>query len=110
MEEKGETLWLPWADWLILIAVLLCVAFVTALLARVTPLRIAIASATGAAAIVLEAGYIPSILAHYRTFFGKQRAKDQLPRERGEPAEMAFVILTGVAAVIAFGLVFCQQR
>jgi phosphoglycerol transferase MdoB-like AlkP superfamily enzyme len=110
MDEKGERLWVPWADWLVLLAIALCVAFVIFLLARVTPCRIAFASAAGASAIVLEAGYIPSILAHYRILFGKDRTKQRLPRERGEPAEMVFVTLTVVLAVIAFAFVHCQQR
>jgi uncharacterized RDD family membrane protein YckC len=110
MEEAGECLWLPWADWLILLAIFLCVAFVILLLATVTPSRVAIASAAGAAAIVLEAGYIPSILAHYRIFFGKRRARDKILRERGEPAEKISVILTLVVATLVFVFVVWRQH
>jgi hypothetical protein len=109
MEEAGEPLWFPWSDWLILLAIALCVAFVISLLGKITPCRITLACAAGASAIVLEAGYIPSILAHYRIWFGKERTKRHILRERGEPAEKVLVILTGVAAVAAFVFVFCQQ-
>jgi len=110
MEEADERVWLPWADWLILIAVALCVVFVVLLLATVTRWRIAFASAAGAAAMVLEGGYIPSILAHYRILFGKDRAEKGILREPGEPAEVGFVIVTAVVAALTFGFVFCQQH
>jgi hypothetical protein len=70
----------------------------------------AFASAAGAAAIVLEAGYIPSILAHYRIWFGKDRQKKGVLREPGEPAEMGFIILTSVLAAFTFAFVLCQQH
>lgn len=110
MEKHAERLWLPWADWLILLAIALSVTFVVLLLAGITPTRTAFASAAGASAIVLEAGYIPSILAHYRIWFGKERHTKHAPRDPGEPAEKGFVILTCLIAAIVFGTVFCQQH
>ena len=107
MDEKNERLWVPWADWLILLAIGLSAAFVVLLLAKVTPIRTAFAAAAGAAAIVLEVGYIPSILAHYRIWFGKNRTGQ---RDRGEPAEIVCVMLTVTVAVIAFAFVHCQQH
>ena len=109
MEKEAERIWLPWADWLILLAIGLSVTFVVLLLAKVTPVRTAFAAAAGATAIVLEAGYIPSILAHYRIWFGKGRHQKRIPREQGEPAEKVFVILTIAVAVLTLAFVFASN-
>lgn len=99
MGERGETVCLACSDFLILIAVGLCLFLVVLpLLASVTPFLLAVASSAGAAAIVLEAGYIPSILAHYRIGIGASRKG---PRDRCEPWEGRLVILSFVIAVAA---------
>jgi hypothetical protein len=61
-------------------------------------------------AVVLQIGYIPAIMAHYRIFFGKQRRAHHVDRVAGEPAERVFVLLTVAIAVFAFMFIFCQQR
>jgi hypothetical protein len=98
MEREGEPMWLSCSDSLIFVSVGLCAAFVVLLLAAVTPCRVAVASAAGAASIVLEAGYVPSILAHYRIGIGTSRKGK---RERCEPWECGFVALSFVAATAA---------
>jgi hypothetical protein len=104
--------WIPWADWLIFASVLLagCLTIFPLLAFPVTRSSKAIAAASCGSAILLQIGYVPAILAHYRIFFGRKRATDHVPREPGEPAEKVSVILTAVIAVLAFAFVFCQQH
>lgn len=60
-----------------------------------------------AASSILAAGYIFSILAHYRLIFGGRETYARRPRKRTTPlAEKIIVILTIVLAVIAFIMVF----
>jgi hypothetical protein len=107
MGERGETVWLACSDYLILIAVGLCLFLVVLpLLATVTPCLLAVASSAGAAAMVLEAGYIPSILAHYRIGIGASRKG---PRERCEPWECRLVIVSFVIAVAAGAWVLAKH-
>jgi hypothetical protein len=108
---KWET-WTSWADWLILASIPLvgCLTIFSLLAFPRMRLGEALAAASCGSAVVLQIGYIPAIMAHYRIFFGMQRRKDGIPRDRGEPAEKVFVILTVVIAVLAFAFVFYQQR
>lgn len=108
-EEKGEDNWITWSDWLIFVSVFLVLFFV------VTPLLAfgyrPLASPALVAAIILQAGYIPAILAHYRITFGKNRKDEQgreLPREKGEPAERCIVLLSALVAVLFFVLTWQQ--
>ena len=99
---KLKILWLAWADYLILGSVFLAVfgATVPLLLWPVASDELlALATASCAAAVVLQAGYIPSILAHYRIELGAQRKG---PRARGEPTERYFVIGSGLIAGCIF--------
>jgi hypothetical protein len=96
--------WLAWADYLILGSIGLAVfgATVPLLLAPAPPqLLIALAASSSVAAVVLQAGYVPSILAHYRIELG---AKRKGPREKGEPVERRFVIGSAVCAAALFAV------
>jgi hypothetical protein len=104
-------LWTSWADWLILWSVPLgCLAILSLLGFPGVRLIMAVAAALCAGAVVLQTGYIPAVMAHYRIFFGKRRRADGIPREAGEPAEKALVLLTAAAAVLVFAFVFRQQQ
>jgi len=83
--------WLAWADWLILVSVALAVFFVvTPLLAFpiVTKWREALAAGSSVSAILLQVGYIPAILAHYRIEVGTQRTG---AREKGRARRKVFL-------------------
>lgn len=93
--------WLAWSDYLILGAILLAVCSVTLLLANCLPTQVVlrVTSAACVAAIVLEAGYIPAILAHYRIELGTSRTGN---RKKGEPAERWFVCISVMIALSSF--------
>jgi glucan phosphoethanolaminetransferase (alkaline phosphatase superfamily) len=97
MNEKKETVWLPLADWLLVAATLIC------LLGVIVPiafnLRVTIAAACAVASVILVAGYILGIMAHYRILFGQMRKG---PRINPEPAERVVVWLTTVVALAVF--------
>ncbi len=100
MQRSGETIWIPWADGLIVLSTLISLVLV------VLPLIIAsnvagtlmVASTACAAAVVLVAGYPFAILAHYRIIMGGGRTG---LRDNPEPAERTCVIVTIGLAVLA---------
>jgi hypothetical protein len=92
--------WLAWSDYLILISVLLGFGAVVVVLSFSL---LAVASAFCAGAIVLQASYIPAILAHYRIEIGKNRIGD---RAKGEPVEKRVVLVAIVAALAISTLVW----
>lgn len=101
--------WIAWADGLILASVAIAVLLVVAPLLAfplVSQRREALAAASCVGAIVLQVGYIPAILAHYRIGIGATRTG---PRKRGEPLEKAIVVVWSALAALAFGFVFSQR-
>ena len=102
MHEEMEVQWIPWADRLLILATLIALLLVLLPLVATTnrPGLMAYLPAAGcAAAVVLVAGYILAILAHYRLFFGWRRSG---PRTNPEPAERVLVLLTGIVALLTF--------
>lgn len=108
---KIKVLWLAWADYLIVGSVALAVFGTTVpllLLSKPSERLIALAASSCVSAVVLQAGYVPSILAHYRIELGKQRVG---PHAKGEPIERWFVVGTSMLAVAAFTLtLFLRSR
>lgn len=101
--------WLACADGLILASVVMAVFLVVVpLLAfpTVTRCREALAAASCVSAVLLQFGYVPAILAHYRIGIVAQRT---IARERGEPAEKVIVVLSIALAALAFAFVFCRH-
>lgn len=106
---KIKTLWLAWADYLVLSSVALAVFGGTVPLIAVprTPRSVlAVAAASCVAALVLLAGYVPSILAHYRIGLGATR---EGPRAQGEPVERRFVVGSLICAVASFTVTLLLQ-
>lgn len=107
-EEQNDVKWIAWSDWLIFGSVLL------ALFLAVIPLLAfsyrSFATAACTAAIILQAGYIPAILAHYRIDIGRSRDIKKLPRDRGEPAEKWIVCVSCVIALVFFVLTWQHSR
>ncbi|HEV7784948.1 MAG TPA: hypothetical protein VGQ28_06395, partial [Thermoanaerobaculia bacterium] len=104
VQKESEPLWIPWADRLLILATLIALLLVLLPLVATTnrPGVMAHLPAAGCtAALILMAGYIPAILAHYRLFFGAGRSG---PRGNPEPAERVVVLLTVLIALAAF---FC---
>ena len=100
--RKVKTLWLAWADYLVLSSVALAVFGATAPLIAIPKAPgpvMAVAASSCIAALVLLAGYVPSILAHYRIGLGARR---EGPRAQGEPVERLFVISSVICAVASF--------
>jgi uncharacterized membrane protein len=107
--HPGSPTWLAWSDYLILASVglALFLVLVPLLFLRViTPLVQAVAAAACVAAVFLQAGYIPSILAHYRIEIGRGRKGDRL---KGEPAERLLAVASAALAIGAFILVICWR-
>jgi hypothetical protein len=102
MVERGEVVWLPVSDWL------LVVATTASLLLVILPLLLSndtrIPTAVASAAVVLVAGYNFSILAHYRILFGRLYfvlgKKRTGPRTNPEPGELLFASVTVVVAAL----------
>jgi hypothetical protein len=95
-QKESEPPWIPWADRLLIFATLIALLLVLLPLVATTnrPGVMAHLPAAGCtAALILMAGYIPAILAHYRLFFGA-----------GKPAERVIALLTAIIALVAF---FC---
>ena len=107
VKEKGWPNWIAWADYLVLFSIGLGLLAVVILLV-IGPAKSAdaLASAACTAALVLQAGYLPAILAHYRIEIGKNRTG---PREKGEPAERRFVYVSALIAVISVVLVLFRR-
>ena len=105
MRQQGERVWIPLADWLIILATLISLLLVIVPLIALDPkspgyLRLPMA-ACGAAAVLIS-GYVFAILAHYRIFFGASRTG---PRSLAEPLEIVFAIVAVCAALALFGFV-----
>ncbi len=98
MRDKGEPSWIAYSDRLILSSIFISLFLVfLPIFVLPTPLSITLAHAGCFAAVVLQAGFIPSILAHYRLGFGKNRTG---PRENPEPKERLFVWLSAAVAIL----------
>jgi hypothetical protein len=102
--------WVASSDFLIFVSLLLGVLVsVILLLPGLRPRAEAFASAACASALILQFGYIPAILAHYRIDMGRKRTEERKPRERGEPVERCFVYLFGFLAAAGFIFVFWEH-
>lgn len=104
MREKDEPVWLPMADWLLVVATTLCLLLVIVPVVSFADTRLP-AAAAGTAAI-LVAGYVPAIMAHYRIVFTREGlfwgAEREGPRYNPEPAERILVWTIGTAALLFF--------
>jgi len=100
--------WLAWADYLIMLAIVLSVVLVILPLVAVpSPSRTAysVAAASCAAASILLLAYPFAILDHYRIEIGTWRTREgEKPQERhkSEPVERIIVIGAAALAAIAF--------
>jgi hypothetical protein len=108
MQRRGETSWIACSDYLILASIFMSTFLVTLPLLAVPTLRYtaAIARAACAAALILEAGYIPSILAHYRIGIGEHRKEG---RTNPEPGERLFIGISALLAIGCFSLVLLSN-
>ena len=101
---------LAWADYLIILSISLALLLVVVpLIWFAVPsakLR-AVAAAACVAAVVLQLGYIPSILAHYGISLGKQTATEE--RSAGQPVETWIAPLSGLVAAVLFVIVLCHN-
>jgi hypothetical protein len=101
-ETKQLVSWLAFADWLVIGATLLAIVAVLLPLLIVTDSDLVgkrIPAAGCAASLVALAGYIPSLLAHYRIVIGARRTSE---RENPEPGEAIGVAITTTASVASF--------
>jgi hypothetical protein len=99
---KIKVLWLAWADYLIVGSIFLAVFGATIPLLvfpKPSVCLFSLAASSCVGALILQAGYGPSILAHYRIVLGGSR---EGPRARGEPIEQALVIGTSLLAAGLF--------
>lgn len=99
--EQSEPTWIPWADWLLVVATLFSLLLVIIPLLILDPNGFAFKTLPSAAcggAAVLVAGYPFAILAHYRFIFPGNRTGRRL---NPEPPERWIVVTTGL---VAFGV------
>lgn len=110
MRNLNEPNWIPWADWLLIIATLLSLLLVILPLVAADPtsnLYKAVPSAACATSAILIAGYPFAILAHYRLIFGKKLGDAQ--RCNPELSELVIVFITSLLAVGAFVWTLCAR-
>src|SRR5215469_4856647 len=105
--HKRERHWFPASDWLIVAFSMSALYLVVAPLVAVgspTHRMVRLASAICCASAIMLAGYIPSILAHYKFFVG-------LTRERSNPTfwEGVFLAATAIGALTAFVVAYRAQ-
>jgi len=102
MAGRGEPTWIPWAEGLVLAATLLSLLLVIAPILFLGPDNrtvLRVGRAATLLSVILLAGYVPSILAHYRLICGRARSGS---RENPEPAECLFVCATvGIGSALA---------
>ena len=101
MHEQSELTWIPWADWLLVVATLFSLLLVIIPLVVLDPNGSAfkiLPSAACAGAAMLVAGYPFAILAHYRFILPGDRTG---PRVNPEPPERWIVVITGL---VSFGV------
>jgi hypothetical protein len=84
------------ADWLLVVATLSCLLPIILPISAGFPLRLP--AAVSAASAVVVAGYLPSLLAHYRIVLGSERRGSH---HNTEPIELLLVLITVVAALVA---------
>src|ERR1017187_7835127 len=108
MQKENEPTWIAYSDYLILASIFtsLFLVLLPVLLVPQFKYIITVARAGCVAAIILEAGYIPSILAHYRIGFGKDRHG---ARTNPEPTERRFVWLFAIFAAGCFSFVLLSD-
>jgi hypothetical protein len=108
VQEKGWPSWLAWSDYLVISSVLLVACAAVIPLMAMAPAggrTEAWASAACVAALLLQIGYIPAILAHYRIEIGTKRTGK---RAKGEPAERWIFGVSFLVATVAFVWVLCR--
>ena len=102
MREKNEQIWIPYSDWLLIIATLISLILVILplILSSFVPSFLSgLPSAACAAATIMVAGYIMGILAHYRLILSGKRLG---PRDNPEPSEKIIVRLAASFAAVSF--------
>jgi hypothetical protein len=105
MRDKGERNWLTCADELVVVATALAgIAFIAVFALPSQPYIASIILMLLIGATILEVGYIPSILAHYRIVFGTNQVG---LRQRCEPLERCFVRWAFAVALGMSGLAWC---
>ena len=110
MTQQNEDIWIPWADWLLIAATLTSLILVILPIVGVGPeskLVMKVAIAGCAASTTLVAGYILSVLAHYRLLFGKSRKG---ARENPEPVEKLLIRLTVGVSVVLFIVALIRSK
>lgn len=109
MQARGERIWIPWADRSLGVATL--IALLAVLLPLVAglppePWRTRLASAFCTSAVLLLAGYVPTVLAHYRLLFGSLRSG---PRTNPEPGERGLTWFFAALAAAGFVTVLSER-
>ena len=100
--ERNSKVWIPWADFLVIAAVMVSLLIgILPIIVLSSPPKLIYQIANGAcaASIVMLAGYIPGILAHYRFILVKNTHS---ARQNPEPSERWIVIMFLYFAVTAF--------
>jgi len=105
LHDQKEVQSVPWADRLLICATLVSLGLVLLPLIACTNrpgLLTELPRAACSAAVLMLAGYIFALLAHYRLLFGGGRTG---PRANPEPAEKWIVILTLLLAAVLFAAI-----
>jgi len=99
--ETNEPAWIALSDWLLIAAIIISLVMVVVPLVSPSPLTdpsVTRARAACAAAAIMIAGYIPSILAHYNFIYWLKTK----PRPNPTVPEAILVILTVAVAVLVY--------
>lgn len=105
MAELGEPQWIARADWLLVLATMLCLLLVVVplmLFPQTTASTIVLARGVCAASAILVSGWVLAILAHYRLILRGSRSG---PRDNPEPDERALFYVSILLAILAFSFI-----
>jgi hypothetical protein len=100
--EKGWPSWVACSDWLTISSTLIALLLVImplALFGEDSKLARKVAEAATCSSVILLAGYVPSILAHYRFILRGGRDPNG-SRTNPEPSELALILITIVVTIL----------
>jgi hypothetical protein len=100
MHKAGEITWIPKCDLLLIAAteISLLLVLLPSLVISHSSRWMVLPAAACASTVILMAGYVPGILAHYRLILSGGRSG---PRTNPEPSEFWIMLFTGISAVLA---------
>ena len=110
MNKLGERNWIPWADRLLIAAIIACLLVVVLVMLFGTRIPVITILSRGlcASSASMLGGWIFGILAHYRLILSKNPKNEK--RDNPEPAEKVIVWITIIISVVVFLITFILEE